>query len=90
MVAASLGDPAPFVTQVRGIAVAKLDSIGFVVQMYCQCLAGKEKKAVSASHSFLRHSVALRYLALNSSRNFVFSFSASPLVSALIMSSKLT
>ena len=30
---------------VRWRMVAKVDSIGFVVRMLCQCLAGKSKKA---------------------------------------------
>ena len=46
---------------VRWRMVAKVDSMGFVVRMLCQCLAGKSKKASSSSLSFWRQRVAFGY-----------------------------
>ena len=53
----------PFDRFVRWRIVAKVDSIGLVVRMDCQCLAGKSKNAISSSRSFCRHIAALGYFA---------------------------
>jgi len=41
MVRVARVEPQPFERRVRNRAVAKVDSIGFVVQVCCQCSAGK-------------------------------------------------
>ena len=51
----------PRVVRVRWRIVAKVDSIGLVVRMLCQCSAGKSKKFISSSRSRISFTAALGY-----------------------------